>query len=358
MYLCILFLRVFIISHIQEMKHSFILLLCCIPLLYCCNSGKKQDTGWSDTIFVETLVVADGESSGQREYVGDIGSEVELDLNFPLGGTLTKVAVHNGQRVKKGQILAEIDATTASSLHNAALATLRQAEDAYKRMKNVHEEGGISEVRWVQMETELEKARQSEIAARKRVEDCVLRAPFDGVVSCKTHHVGEDLKPLEIFVRIIDLNRLHIVFSVPEHEVGMLGVGTSASAIIPALDDKELQLRISDKSLLANPLGHTYRVYGKIVSGGVEGLLPDMVAKVHVNMDAKTGIVVPSECVQVMPEGTIVWVIKGGKAYHRAISVSDFVRNGVMVEDGLASGDTVIIGGHQKLYTGAKVKTQ
>lgn len=70
---------------------------------------------------------------------------------------------------------------------------MRQAEDAYNRLKKVHSEGGISDVRWIEMETDLEKTRQAEVAARKRVEDCVIRAPFDGVVSCRNHHFSVQL---------------------------------------------------------------------------------------------------------------------------------------------------------------------
>ena len=103
-------------------------------------------------------------------------------------------------------------------------------------------------------------------------------------------------------------------------------------------------------------MGHTYKVYATIASGNVEGLLPDMVAKVHATLSAKVGIVVPSECVSVMPEGTVVWVVEGGKASHRLIFVGDFVRNGVVVESGLNTGDTVVTLGQQKLYNGAKVK--
>ena len=339
----------------MKMKHRYLFILSCIPLLYGCHGGSKPETGWSDAIGVEVLVVADSDNPDQRDYVGSIGSEREVEMSFPLGGTLTKVAVHNGDRVSKGQLLAEIDATTAKSLHNAALATLRQAEDAYNRLKNVYQEGGISEVRWVQMETDLEKARQSEVAARKHAEECSLRAPFDGVISCANLHVGQEMKPVESFGRVIDLRHLRVQFSVPEHEVGLLSVGSEATATIPALSDKQLKLRVSDKSLIANPLGHTYRVYASIVSTDVKDLLPDMVAKVHASINPRAGIVVPAECVQVMPEGTIVWVVTDGKAWHRKVNVSDFVFNGVMVDDGLNPGDTVIISGQQKLYTGAKV---
>lgn len=338
------------------MKRIFIMLLGAVLIVGC--GGKKSNSEWTDTISVEGLVVSNGNNTGQREYVGDIGSEVEVTVSFLLGGTLEKVAVSNGQTVRKGQFLAEVDGTTARSLHNTALATLRQAEDAWNRLKNVHAEGGISDVRWMQMETDLEKARQAEVAARKRLEDCVIRAPFDGVISCRSHHVGEEMKPLEPFGRVIDMRRLRVGFSVPEHEIGLLPVGSTATAVIPALEDRELTIRISDKSLVANPLGHTYKVYATVEEGDRDGLLPDMVAKVHLSLNDKVGIVIPSECVTVMPEGTVVWVVTDGKAWHRAVTIGEFVRNGVIVESGLSDGDTVITLGQQKLYNGAKVKVR
>lgn len=341
---------------IQVSKLAIFAITCCFLVVCGCGNGDKKDRGWSDVIEVEAMVVAGGNASNQREYVGSIGSEVEVDMSFTLGGKLTKVAVKNGQRVAKGKLLAEVDGTTAKSLHQTTLATLRQAEDAYNRLRNVHAEGGLSDVKWVEMETNLEKARQAEVAARKRVEETTICAPFDAVVSCKTHFVGEELRPLEPFARLLDFHRMRVGFSVPEQEVGMLAVGTTATMTIPALDDRELAIRINDKSLIANPLGHTYKLYATVVSDNTEGLLPDMVAKVHVTLDTKAGIVVPSECVSVMPEGNVVWVVKDGKACHRTIVVSDFVRNGVVVESGLHDGDTVIIQGQQKLFTGAKVK--
>lgn len=339
-------------------QYYFLLSILTLALLTSCGGGKKKASGWSEVIKVEVLVVTDGTSQSHRDYVGDLGSEAEVDLSFPLGGTLTNVSVRNGQRVKKDQIIAEIDGTTAKSLHNTAMASLRQAEDAYNRLQKVHDEGGISDVRWIQMATDLEKARQSEIAARQRLEQSVIRAPFDGIISCPNRHVGEDLKPMESFGKLIDLSKMRVGFSVPEREVGLLNVGADAQATIPSLGDRELRLRISDKSLIANPMGHTYKVYGTIVDGKKDGLLPDMVAKVHVDIQGIDGIIVPTESVQTMPEGTIVWVVTDGCAYHRLVTVSDFVRSGVMIESGLKAGDTVIVAGQHKLYTGAKVEIE
>ena len=330
-------------------------------LLCSCGGRNSQFQGWTDTIPVEIMVVDDDATREERTYVGDIGSDREVTLSFLLGGTLTKVAVKNGQHVAQGQLLAEVDATRARSIHTAALATLRQAEDAYRRLEALHREGGLSEVKWVEMETNLEKARQTELTARKNLEDCSIRAPFPGVVAMADRHVGQELKPTEPFARLLDMQRLRVEFSVPEQDIVFVKVGDTASATVSSLENSKFALRISDKSLIANPLGHTYKVQATIAGGGAQNeLLPDMVAKVKMVLgDAEEGmrrVTVAADCVQTMPEGTILWVVKNGKAEQRRVKVGDFTRNNVVIDEGLQSGDTVVVAGYQKLYTGAKVK--
>ena len=83
------------------------------------------------------------------------------------------------------------------------------------------------------------------------------------------------------------MSRLRVSFSVPEQEIRHMAAGDTATATVPALDERKLTLRISDKSLAANPLGHTYLVHASITSGEVKGLLPDMVAKVHATLGAE-----------------------------------------------------------------------
>ena len=133
------------------MKRLFIFFASIITLCSCGRNGREH-TWWSDSIPVEVFVVDDGSTPTERNYVGCVSSEHEVTLSFPLGGTLTKVAVSNGARVTKGQLLAEVDATTAASLYATANATLRQAEDAYKRLEPIYREGGLSNVKWVEME--------------------------------------------------------------------------------------------------------------------------------------------------------------------------------------------------------------
>lgn len=335
-------------------KKLFFVLSVLLFLGTSCN--EKEVKVETSPIKIKTITVNDNGTQLPRTYVGAIESEQSIPMVFPFGGEIKEIYVHNGQKVKKGQIIAKVDETTANSLHESALATLHQAEDGYERLKAVHEGGGISDVRWVQMETDLEKARQAEISSREQLERCTIYALMDGVITNMDWNVGETLRPTEIFAMLIDMNHLRVKFSVPEKEVCNIQTGDLATATIPALGDCKVSLKISDKNLNANPMGHTYKVNGAITESECkENMLPGMVAKVQTNSSGISGIVIPSECIMTREDGLCVWVNDDGKAHRRTIEVGDYVKNGVMVSNGLANGDRVITQGYHKLYEGASV---
>jgi len=336
------------------MRLKGLLILTLSFLLIGCGEKTDNNQKYDPVIPVNVTVVDMNDGSNVRNYIGTLQSEVKISLSFPLGGTITNIYVHNGQKVKKGAIIAKVDETTAKSLHDAALASLNQAEDGYERLKQVHEEGGISDVRWVQMETDLEKARQTEISTRKHLEDCTIYAPQDGIISMPERVVGENMMPSATFCYLIDMDNLVVEFSVSEKEVGMINIGDAATAEVHALNGIEKEVTIVDKAIVSNPFGHTYTVKAKINLDG-EDPLPGMVVKVSLNSTAKSGIVVPASCVRTVSNGIAVWTVKNGKSYRRIIEVGDYVKNGVLVTKGLEYGDTVVTVGYQKLYNGARV---
>ena len=337
------------------MKYKTLLITALSALLLIgCGNKKAQKQTFDPIIPVEISVIEKSNDNNLRNYVGTTKSEMELPVSFPLGGKLTGIYVKNGQHVKKGTVIGRVDATSAKSIHDAALATLNQAEDGYNRLKQVHDEGGIPDVRWVQMETDLEKARQTEITARKHLNECTLIAPQEGFISMDKHTTGENMLPTTPFCRIIDMNKMIIEFSVPEKEIGIIQVGDKAEASFPGLNNLTKTIEIIDKSFVSNPMGHTYTIKAKVPVENKD-ILPGMVAKIKLSLSEASGIVVPSSCVLTMPEGADVWTVKNGKAYRRNIKVGGFVKNGVVVESGLENGDTIITVGYQKLYNGAKV---
>ena len=83
-----------------------------------------------------------------------------------------------------------LDATSVRSSYDAAKAALVQAEDAYRRMEELHAKGSLPEIKWVEVQSKLQQARSMEEMARKNLKDCKLYAPFSGVIADKSVEVG------------------------------------------------------------------------------------------------------------------------------------------------------------------------
>lgn len=117
-----------------------------------------------------------GRSSSR--YSGTVEEENGTILSFAAAGTVEGVFFKEGQRVSKGQLLATLNSTQARNLYDAAKASLAQATDACRRMKELHDKGSLPDIKWVDAQTALDQARSAERVAAKSLADCRLYAPF------------------------------------------------------------------------------------------------------------------------------------------------------------------------------------
>ena len=324
----------------------------CLIVVGCKHAKTEQKS--APPIAVQVMVTDTVSGSMTRTYVGEVEENLSVAVSFPVGGRVERVYVREGDRVREGQTMVVVNKANAQNAYNAAKASLQQAEDAYNRLKKVYDQGSLAEVKWVEMQTTLDKARSMEQIARKQLEECTLKAPFSGVVGTCYAKVGGSLLPDEPAITLLDMGSVSVTFSVPESEIGSVKVGEEAYVLVPALQNKMLVGRITERSVKASKVSHSYQV--KIAfTNPDKSLLPGMVCKVMLDQPENQGFVVPAKCVQTRPEGLSVWVVENGRAQHRLITSSQFVANGVLVTSGLHPGDTVITEGLQKLYTGAEL---
>ena len=305
---------------------------------------------------IEIEVVGHSSQIVAHTYVGEIEAQASIQLLFPVGGQLTSLQVHNGEKVKKGQVIATIDDTQARSMYESSEAILQQAQDGYRRLKEVHEQGGISEVKWVEMETNLRKAESMFTSAKKRLEGCSLVAPQDGIVNLNDVEVGQYLTLSQPIGQLLDLKGKRARFMVPESEVAAMKEGTPITISLPALQ-KEFEASIIENSYVSTRLAHTYRITAQLKdSPDTEVLLPGMVCRAIIKDENVHGYIISSGCIQTQQKGHSVWKIHNGKAYRTMVKISDFVSNGVLVSEGLQAGDTIVNKGYQKMYQGALVE--
>ena len=144
---------------------------------------------------VKTMTVVRGAPSDGGRYSGTVEEQNGTPLSFSVAGTVQAVHVRLGQRVAAGQLIATLDDASLRNSHAAAQAALKQAEDAYRRMKELHDKGSLPDIKWVEVQSQVEQARSVEQIAAKNLRDCRLYAPYDGVIAAKNVEVGQNVVP-------------------------------------------------------------------------------------------------------------------------------------------------------------------
>lgn len=339
------------------MKKKILLigLMCAVAFVSC---KQKEQASRETSVNVKTMKVASSSHIISKNYMGTIEEEDGANVSFGVIGNVVRVMVEEGQFVRKGQAMAEVDGQNVRNAHEISAATLSQAEDAYKRLKNLYDKGTLPEIKMVEMETALAKAKAAEAISRKSVDEIVLKAPFDGFVASSTVHVGASVVPGVTGFKLVKIDRVKVDLSVPEKEIGKVKVGQTVSFTVSALGDQVFTGKIVNRGVTANAISHAYEVKA-IVDNRSHILLPGMVCKARLeNMGGDYTIVVPQQAIQISGQEKFVWIVKDGKAHRQGVTTGDVISEGVVVETGLTSGDVVIVEGQNKVSEEVKVKSE
>lgn len=326
-----------------------------VCILTGCGSGQSGSARENDVaVSVRVMPVGQTSHTQLRSYVGEARASVSAVLSSPYPGTLEKMEVRKGDKVTAGQVVAVINSESVRSSHEMSAATLRQAEDGYERIMKVRQGGGVPDVKVVEVETGLAKARAAAETSEKAMEDCNVKAPFAGTVTDVYLHQGSEASVAAPLIRIVDENSVEIYFPVPESELAKVKIADRASVDIPALGMTGISAVVSSKGIEADELSHTYDCV-LTVAAPVDGLMPGMVCKVSLEGDMQSGYVVPADLVQTDRYGRYLWIVKEGVVEKTYVKVGAYSGKGVVVESGLHAGETVICEGFQKVSTGMKV---
>ena len=104
---------------------------------------------------VKVMDIGFSDQSHGRNYVGTVEESLAVSLGFGGMGTVERVLVSEGERIRKGQLLAVLDGSTAQNAYEVAKSTLHQAQDAYDSLKPLHDKGSITDIQFIEVETGL-----------------------------------------------------------------------------------------------------------------------------------------------------------------------------------------------------------
>jgi membrane fusion protein, multidrug efflux system len=324
-----------------------------IALMAGCGKTKPTLSNEEKTIKVITAKVSQAESSYSLRYSGTIEASQTIPLTFQTTGTIDKIYVEVGDVVKKGQLLATIDNSDMLNIYNVTLAKYQQARDAYDRLKSVHDQGSLTEIKWVEMETNMEQAKSSLELSKSNLEKCNMRAPVSGIVGRRNIEpgqsaIGASLSPIEL----VQIETVLVKVSIPENEISKIVKGQKATFNVSALDGKQFEGVVTNVSPVSDVISRTYAVKISVKNLNYE-LKPGMVCDVTINLIRGTvSLVVPYKAVSKDSDGkSFVFILSpdGTRATKKIIVVGNYSGSGIEVLSGLDLGEVVVSEGSDKL---------
>lgn len=291
------------------------------------------------------------------KYSGVIEPSVQTNLSFQSIGKVQQILVDEGDYVSKGDVLAKLDDVSATAAYKASMASQKQAQDAYDRLKTVYEKGSLPDIKWEEMKTNLEQANASTEMAKQRLNNMVLRAPYSGVIGARNIELGSSVNPATTAFEIVIIDKVFARISVPEHEISKFKKGQIADVNIPAVGANNFVGEVEKIGIVANKLTKTYAVKINVINNNLL-IKPGMVCDTKVSIGQNEhSLSVPMQAVINQPnENPYVFVVnKQQMVNKRRIKIGKFTNSDVEVLSGLHEGDFVVVNGQHKLTNNMQV---
>lgn len=353
----------------------------CVTLLGCGRGKEKAPAEAAATrpVPVSTVVVAQRDVPIYLDGLGTVTAWKTVTVRSQVDGKLDKVLFREGQRVKQGELLAQIDP-------RPFLAQLHQAEGAQARDEALTGNSKLNLERYT-------KLREQNLIAQQAVDDqkalvaqqegalsvdkaqietarlnlsySRITSPIDGVTGVRLVDEGNLVRANDAtgIVIVTQIDPIAVFFTLPEDDLHRVAAGMNAGQLTVEAYDRDGEKLLGTGKLLVldnqiNQATATLRLKA-MFENPKQLLWPNQFIKARLLLSVrKAAILVPATAVQRGPKGTFAYVVKDDTASPRPIEVEQLMRDQALIASGLAAGDEVVIEGQNQLKPGAKVQKQ
>jgi membrane fusion protein (multidrug efflux system) len=288
------------------------------------------------------------------EALGTARASESIDVTAKVSNLVTAIRFTEGQQVRKGDILVELDGAQARADLAVADAALKESASQLQRSRELYETKVLSDQQIEQIESTYSANVARVAAARSRLSDTIIRAPFNGRVGLRRASVGGLVAPGTVITTLDDTSTIKLDFTVPERVVAAMKPGLTLEARSVAYPDQVFEGKVASVDSRVDP--NTRSVIVRALVPNDDGLLkPGMFLNVHLSRGTADVLVVPEESLVPEQGDVFVYVVQDGKASKRRIQTGQRTVGNVQVTDGLQAGEVVVTEGTQKLRDGASV---
>lgn len=288
--------------------------------------------------------------------VGSLRSKQGVMLRPEVAGRVARIGFADGQRVRRGQLLVQLDDTLPRAQLQQAQAQASIARTNLQRNRELLAQNFVSASAVDQSAAALEVAQAQVALAAAQVERMRIVAPFDGVAGIATINLGDYVKDGADLVNIEDASSVSVDFRLPERYLARLKTGQPVDVQVDALPGRSFQGRIDAVDSQIDAQGRALLVRAKLPNPKGE-LKSGMFARARTVFAVREqAVVVPEEAL--VPQGGKQYLVKvvdgpAGKVSQRLEArIGMRLPGRVEILEGLASGDLVVTAGQARLMRG------
>jgi RND family efflux transporter MFP subunit len=346
---------------------SAFLIVCCalaLPAVTACKNPSSQPKDAAAKAASPLLIapedvvtIRNSALSSGPAITGSIQPERKADVRAEVPATVLRVLKQNGDQVRRGEVLVQLDdmalrdaLASADAAARAVQQALDQSQRQLERMKTLRTQGMVSlqgledaEVRRNNLQSDLEAAKARVVQARQQLQRTEARAPFDGLVSERKVSPGDTAQIGKELMKVIDPTSMRFEAMVSADNVGSVLPGQAVQFRVNGYGDQEFTGKVRRVNPAANP---TTRQVELLVdfTGAKQPKLAGLYAEGRVETATRSSLTIPASAVVKDGDASFAWRVSEGKLKKVPLALADRdPRTGEFVlKNGLAEGDQVI----------------
>jgi RND family efflux transporter MFP subunit len=342
-------------------------LVAALAVAGCSPSGQESEAAETEGSAFVKVVNVEVETIAPRDFTtyirltGEIEAYSDVDVSAEETGVIEQFFADKGDYVRAGAPIAKIRDEVLRGMVNEAEAASKLAAERFERQRQLWEEEEVgSEIMFLEAkyQAELQAARLQTLQAR--LSRTIVRAPITGVYDDRFVDLGEMVAPGVPVAQLVEIDRLKVTGGVAERYAASVQPGDAARISLEVLGNEEYSGVIQFVGSTVDPRNRTFPIEIVMDNPG-RVLKPQMVANVEIADNRLSDVfVVPQDAVVRTEDGYQIFVVSssdgGLLAEARPVRLGPLYANLVVVEEGLAEGDQIIIRGQQLVEAGDHVR--
>jgi membrane fusion protein (multidrug efflux system) len=288
------------------------------------------------------------------EALGTATANESVDIRPRIASLVEEIGFTEGQKVSKGDLLIQLEDNETVAGLAVAEASLSESRSLYNRSKSLADTKAISASNLEQLLAQVKVDEAQVEAARARLDNTTIRAPFAGRVGLRRVSPGSFVDTTTVITTLDDISQIKLDFSVPETFLTVLSVGMSILAHSPVYPGRVFAGTVASIDTRLDPVTRAIQVRA-IIPNPDDALKPGMFLSVDLQRDRGEVLMAPEQAIVPEGEAQFVFVVKNGIAEKRAVELGTRIPGFVAIESGLAAGEAVITEGTSKVRDGTRV---